>query len=239
MIEVLKDKSLKVVLSSNGNAPFESYEKIIKAGLDTLIISLDGATKESYEKYRRGGNFETVIENIRRIAAISGRKTELIIQFIVMKHNENQIEDMKKLAQDLGVDALWLKSASLNIGCSELLEKNIIENAQSFLPQDPKYSRYIFKEGKLINKDRPLSCPWIFRTVILWNGDVAICCVDTEGKVIVGNVIKENSFDKIWRSKKYQQIKKAVLKRELEICKNCNIGDNPIKEIIKFRGRVE
>ena len=95
-----------------------------------------------------------------------------------MKHNEDQIGDIKKLAQDLEVDTLWLKSASLNIGCSELLEKDIIENAQSFLPQNPKYSRYVLEGGKLINKDRPLSCPWIFRSVILWNADVAICCVE-------------------------------------------------------------
>ena len=55
-----------------------------------------------------------------------------------------------------------------------------------------------------------------------------------EGKVIVGNVLEENSFDKIWRSKKYHQIKRAVLRRNLEICKNCNVGDNPVKETIRF-----
>lgn len=234
MIMGLKRRNFKVVLSSNGTRPFCDYEKIIKAGLDALIISFDGATKETYEKYRRGGNFETVRDNLRKMTEIPKRKTKIIIQFIVMRHNEEQIPEIKKLAQDLGVDELWLKSASLNIGCSEILEKDIVKNAEMFLPQNPKYSRYVLKDGKLINKDKPLSCPWIFRTVILWNGDITVCCVDLEGKIIVGNILKENNFNKIWQSEKYNQIRKAVLRHELSICKNCSIGDNPVKEIVKY-----
>lgn len=238
MIKIIKCKGIKTILSSNGTLPFENYEKIIDAGLDQLIISFDGATKEIYEQYRKGGNFEIVLDNLSKMAKLPERKTELIIQFIVMKNNEKQIEEMKKLANNLGVDTLWLKSASLNIGSSEVLEKNIINNAKKFLPENQRYSRYVLKEDKLIYKDRPLSCPWIFRTVILWNGDVAVCCTDLEGEVIVGNIFKEGSFDKIWRSKKYDKIRKLILKRELKICKNCNIGDNPIKEAIKFNKNI-
>jgi len=234
MIQGLKKRGFRVTLSSNGTLPFEYYEKAIRAGLDRLIVSFDGATAKSYETYRRGGNFQTVSENLKKMTAIEGRKTAIIIQFIVMRHNESEIDLMKKLAQDLGVDELRFKSASLNIGCSEILEKDIIENAKNFLPQNAKYSRYVLKDGKLINIDRPLSCPWIWRTVILWNGDVAICCVDLEGRVIVGNILTEGSFEKIWRSDKYYKIKKMVLARQLEICQNCSIGDNPVKEAIKF-----
>ncbi len=235
MIGALKNRNIKTILSTNATVPFEYYRNIIEAGLDQLIISFDGASKEVYEAYRRGGNFTTVTENIKQMAALAGHKTKLIIQFIVMRHNEHQIEAMKKLAGELGVDELWLKSASLNIGCSEILEKEIINNAKNFLPQNPKYSRYEFKDGKLNNKDRPLSCPWIFRSVILWNGDLTICCVDLEGQAVVGNIYKEKSLNDIWASKTYNQIRELVLRRELSICKNCSIGDNPIKEIIRFR----
>ena len=234
MVKLIKSKGIKTILSSNGTLPFEKYEKIINAGLDQLIISFDGATKEIYDQYRKGGNFETVVDNIGKMAKLPERKTELVIQFIVMRNNEHQIEEMKNLAKKLGADTLWLKSASLNIGSSEVLEKNIIDNAKNFLPENQKYSRYILKENKLIYKDRPLSCPWIFRTVILWNGDVAVCCTDLEGEVIVGNVLKDGGFDKVWKSKKYDKVKKLILSRQLNICKNCNIGDNPIKEAIRF-----
>jgi radical SAM protein with 4Fe4S-binding SPASM domain len=234
MISALKNRNIKTALSTNCTLSFDYYRNIIEAGLDQLIISFDGATKEVYETYRRGGNFENVIQNIKQMSVLAGRKTKLIIQFIVMRHNEHQIELMKKLADELGVDEIWLKSASLNIGCSEILEKEIINNAKNFLPQNPKYSRYEFKDGKLVNKDRPLSCPWIFRSVILWNGDITICCVDLEGQAVVGNIFRERSLNDIWQSQKYNQVRKLVLQRELAICKNCSIGDNPIKEIIKF-----
>lgn len=235
MIKRLKVKKIKVFLSSNGTLPFDNYKKVIEAGLDTIIISFDGASKESYETYRRGGNFETVLENLKKMSAMPGRKTKIVIQFVVMRHNEHEIELIKKIAKDVGVDELCLKSASLNIGCSEILEKDIIANAKNFLPENPKYSRYILKDNKLINKDKPLSCPWIFRATILWNGDVVICCADFEGDIVIGNIFKEGNFEKIWYSKKYQQLRRKVLRYELKVCKNCNVGDNPVKEIIKFK----
>lgn len=233
MIAELSKREVRIILSTNGNMPFDVYKKIINAGLDEMIFSMDGATKESYEKYRQRGNFDLIVDNIRKVSAMS-RKTKIALQFIVMKHNESEIELMKKLACDLGVDELRFKSASLNIGCTDVLEENIIKNAELFLPKNEKYSRYVLKDGKLINKDQPISCPWIFRTVVLWNGDIAVCCVDLEGEIIVGNVLKEGSFEKIWKSKKYNAIRKAILRRELQICKNCNLGDNPIKEVIKY-----
>lgn len=208
MIEKLKKRGIKTFLSSNGTLAFENYRRVIEAGLDMIIISFDGATKESYEVYRRGGNFETVVENLKKMSAIPGRKTKIVIQFVVMRHNEEEIELMKKLAQDIGADELCFKSASLNIGCSEILEKEILANADNFLPKNPKYSRYAIEEGKLINKDKPISCPWIFRATILWNGDVVICCANLEGNVIIGNIFEEGGFKKIWRSKKYQQFRK-------------------------------
>jgi radical SAM protein with 4Fe4S-binding SPASM domain len=234
MVEKLKNRGIKVSLSSNGTLPFERYKKVMEAGLDTMIISFDGATKESYEIYRRGGNFETVVENLKKMSAVPRRKTKIVIQFIVMHHNEHEVELMKKLAKDVGADELDLKSVSLNIGCSEILEKDVIANAKNFLPNNPKYSRYFLEENKLTNKDRPLSCPWIFRATILWNGDVVICCADFEGDVVIGNIFREESFEKIWRSKRYQLLRRKVLRHELGVCKNCSMGDNPIKERIEF-----
>lgn len=234
MVKKLNDRGITTSLSSNGTLPFDRYKKVIEAGLDTIVISFDGATKKSYEIYRVGGNFETVVENLKNMSAISGRKTKIVIQFIVMHHNEGEIELMKKLAQEVGVDELHLKSVSLNIGCSKILEKDVIANAKNFLPENSKYSRYSLKDNKLINKDRPLSCPWIFRATILWNGDLVICCADFEGEVLIGNVFEDGGFEKIWRSKKYQQLRKKVLRHELEVCRNCSMGDNPIKEIIVF-----
>jgi len=235
MVSVLKNRGIKTILSTNGTLPFGFYKKIIDSGLDRLIVSFDGATKEVYEKYRQGGTFKKVTENIKKISEKKGRKTEIVIQFIVMRHNEDQVDMIKKLAGDLGVDTLWLKSASLNIGCSDLLQTDIIKNAKDFLPENLEYSRYYFKDGKLINKDKPLSCPWIFRTVVLWNGDVTVCCVDLDGYAVLGNVFKDGGLKKILTSKKYNDARKKILKNELKICKNCSIADNPNKEMINYR----
>ena len=83
--------------------------------------------------------------------------------------------------------------------------------------------------------DHPKICNWIWKTVILWNGDVCVCCTDLEGKVILGNVFQEKRFEKIWKSKKYAKIRKAILRQDLEICKNCNMVNRPFAEKIKLK----
>ena len=235
MIKILNDRGIIIRLSTNGTLPFENYQKSIDAGLDLMLIALDGPTKEMHEKYRIGSNFDQILETIKKISQFPERKTKIVIQFLVMRHNEKYIPQMKELCKNLGVDELWLKSTSFNIASDEEMEKRVLQSAKEYLPENKKYSRYIIKGNRLINIDKPKVCNWIWRTVILWNGDVGVCCTDLEGKVIVGNVFKERSFDKIWQSKKYAEIRKGIIKQSLSICQNCNMVNKPYVEKIKFK----
>jgi radical SAM protein with 4Fe4S-binding SPASM domain len=235
MIKILKERKIEVRLSTNGTLSTEKYIQAIEAGLDLMLISLDGPTKEMHEKYRIGSNFEEILETIKKITKLPNRKTKIVIQFLVMRYNEKYIPQMVELCKNLGVDELWLKSTSFNIGADERLEKKILESAEKFLPENKRYCRYAIKGDRLINIDKPKICNWIWKTVILWNGDVDVCCTDLEGKVTVGNIFKEKSFKKIWKSKKYAEIRKAILRQDLQICKNCNMVNKPFVEKIKLR----
>ena len=142
---------------------------------------------------------------------------------------------MKKLCQNLGVDELWLKTTSFNIAANKELEERALEAAKEYLPRNRKYCRYVVKGNKLINIDKPKVCNWIWKTVVLWNCDVGICCTDLEGKVIVGNVFKEKSFKNIWESERYAKIRKEIIKQSLSICQNCNMANRPYVEKIRFK----
>ena len=78
------------------------------AGLDHLIVSVDAASPETYERYRRGGDFRLVLRNLQQ--AVTWKRADKSIgtriewQFIVFDHNRHELEDARWLAHKIGVD---------------------------------------------------------------------------------------------------------------------------------------
>jgi MoaA/NifB/PqqE/SkfB family radical SAM enzyme len=66
MIRRAKQHGMFVSMSTNGHplADPSTAKKIVRSGLDHLIVSVDGATQETYARYRRGGNLQTVLRGI-------------------------------------------------------------------------------------------------------------------------------------------------------------------------------
>lgn len=92
----------------------ETSGKLIAAGLDWICISIDGASKEEYEAIRIGSNFEKVCENVAYLAKIRTRKSpKMMINFVMMSHNFHQVEDIVRLAAQLGVDQVNFKQCEV------------------------------------------------------------------------------------------------------------------------------
>ena len=205
-------------------------EEVVKSGLDSMIVSLDGSTQETYNQYRVNGNLEKVLSNVEKLVAAKKKlksNTPIIRwQFLVMKHNEHEIEEIKQKAKELEVDQLSFKTI-------QIYTKEDIK----FLPINPKYRRYNISgedfeiKFKMENKCRRM---WQ-QPVVNWNGDVAICCFDKDIEFPVGNV-KEQSLLSIWQGKPFQNMRNAVLKnrKAFEICRNCGEG---VKLRIEERNR--
>jgi radical SAM protein with 4Fe4S-binding SPASM domain len=220
MVKYASDHDLFTLVSTNGNIDYDA-EEIINSGLDSMIISLDGTTQETYNKYRVNGNLQRIIDNVKELVAARKRlnKTNPLLrwQFLVMKHNEHEIEEIKKMASELEVDNLELKSL-------QIYSKDDIKN---FLPENPKYRRYKVTgdnfELKFGIKNR---CRRIWtNAVVNWNGDVAICCFDKDGEFKIGNVQDEN-LDQLWKSSAIMKIRQQILtnRKQIPICRNCLEG---------------
>lgn len=218
-------KSKNIYTTTSTNAHYFNDEIIhatIDSGLDSMIVSLDGLTQDVYEHYRVKGNVDKVINGMTRFMEIKRQrkaKTPLIaLQFLVMKHNEHQIEDVKKLAKEIGVDRLLIKN----------IEVHNTQEARDWLPQNSKYSRYNFDGHTLEvkNKSRK-SCGRVWlSTLINWDGSVVPCCFDKNGTFELGNINSENSLEEIWQGKSYKQFRQILnTKRDqIEMCRNCNQG---------------
>jgi len=89
-------------------------EKLIQINPDWLAISIDGADAVSYERIRRGSNFDELCRNISTLSRLRiSDKPWLMINFVIMESNADQLEEMVRLAAGLGVDQINVKQCDV------------------------------------------------------------------------------------------------------------------------------
>src|SRR5688572_1737428 len=110
----------KIYTATSTNAHYlndENAKRTVESGLDRLIISIDGTTQDVYQQYRVGGQLSKVIEGARNMVKwkkeMNSKTPFVFFQFLVVKPNEHQIGDVKKLAQEVGVDEVRFKTAQV------------------------------------------------------------------------------------------------------------------------------
>lgn len=194
MIRYAKDKGLLVHTSTNGHYfnTKEQARKIIDSGLDSLIVAVDGLDQPTYEKYRKGGNLQTVINSIENLvaerASLGVRHPLITLRFIVMKHNEHQIDRVKKFAEDLGADRLTFRSAVVRRSALDLqdsLTPHSSEFQQSGCNGFPSGGN---PAGRLNNYcHRPYANLTVFS-----NGDVVTCENDFNAAFPLGNIADQS-----------------------------------------------
>ncbi len=118
MIKYATERRLYTVISSNGQfLDNETARRIIESGLDRIIISVDGTDQSTYEKYRAGGNLNRILEGTKYLNALKKEKRrlrpEIIFQFLVFRHNENQVNIFRDFGKRSGADRTWIKSAQV------------------------------------------------------------------------------------------------------------------------------
>jgi len=182
----------------------EVAQGLIDKGLDQIIISVDGVTKETYEKVRRGANFERVITNINKLIELKNNKPLIRLQITEIPENKDEIQDFVKE---------WRGKVD-EIAISGFIDYSYIDEEQ-----DPKV-----QEGLKKAKGR-LPCPSLWqRLAIMADGTVTVCCIDVQGKLALGNV-KDRSIKSMWQSYTLHNLRKIHKARNLdsiEACRKCN-----------------
>jgi radical SAM protein with 4Fe4S-binding SPASM domain len=211
---------IKMTVSTNGHfLSAENAEKIALSGLYKLIVSLDGMDQASYSVYRRNGEFEKVRQGITEAskAIIKTRSSlKLEIQFLVNRHNEDQIDRAREFARETGA-TLMLKSM-------QVINSDRIDE---WMPGNESFKRYRKANGRYILKSRLSNrCLrlWI-NPVITWDGKVIPCCFDKDAEHVMGDLNRQ-SFKEIWHGENYRTFRESVLngRKSIEICRNCTSG---------------
>jgi len=225
MADYASSRGIYTSTSTNGHyLTHEAARATVESGLDRLIISIDGTTQSSYESYRIGGNLDKVLDGVRNIIfwkrQLKSRTPYVVFQFLVVKKNEHQIPEVYKMANDLGVNEVVLKTAQIYD----------YRNGSDLIPTQDQYSRYrLNSDGSYSLKNDLLNHCWKMwhSCVITWDGKVVPCCFDKDAHFVLGN-LNDSSFESIWKGEKYNQFRASLFKSrsELEICKNCTEGSN-------------
>ena len=223
MVKYASEKGIYTITSTNGHfLNDDNARKTIESGLDRLIISVDGTTQEVYENYRKEGNLEAVLQGARNVVKwkkqLNSSTPHLIFQFLVVKPNEHQIPQIYKLAKEIGIDEVKLKTAQVYD----------YEHGNELIPEQQKYSRYSKQsDGTYRVKNQLLNHCWKLwhACVITWDGLVVPCCFDKDATHRLGN-LKELKFRDIWQGPSYQQFRSSMLqgRDKIDICTNCTEG---------------
>lgn len=222
MVKYASQKNIYTVTSTNAHyLDNENAKATVESGLDRLIISIDGVTQESYESYRIGGNLHKVIDGTKNIIkwkkVLRTKKPYVVFQFVVFRQNEHEIEKIKKLGGQLGVDEVKIKTAQIYD----------YERGKDRMPLNEKYSRYKKEKSSFTLRHSSLENCWRMwhSCVITWDGRIVPCCFDKDAKYCLGN-LKENTFREIWLNATYSEFRSLLLKsgNEIDMCQNCSEG---------------
>ena len=221
MVSYAKSRRMYVTTSTSGmflETP-EKIDSLLSSGLDELIFSVDGANAETYDKFRIGGDFDQVTETIRDVMEIKRAKRvrapEVILQCIITRWTENELDQVRTLGNSLGVDRVFLKTLFLN-------QEIGMEVGQKFLPHREKLSRYTFSSSDPKSKRKPQKCRALWEDLTInWDGSVAPCCYDAHGDYILGRLPEDGLWGVI-NSEATREFRTRLTEGPLNrICENC------------------
>lgn len=216
-IKSLKDIGIKHVnISTNGQLlTEEKIYKLLESGLDDIRVSIDGFTKESFEKIRCGLNYEIVVENTKNLIRIRNdisKKMSVRIRMVEQEANKNERDE-------------WM------MYWSSLIDRNI--DKVQVMPMHT-WSGKVMSEADTNVKyyaDKP--CVSVFSSfTINYDGNVQLCDSDIEQEMLMGSV-KNQTIEEIWQSEKFEEIRTWHANNQrnrVNICRGCNHWSRKFRE---------
>ena len=192
------------LLSTNGTFLDEkASERLLATPLQHITLSFDGATKESFEFYRKGARFEKVRDNFIRFARMKkerGSKLQVVVQMVRMERNAPEVDDFLRFWNAVpGVDQVRIKED----------ETNLMRPAAGHESKEWKHPCHYLWRGPMYVKQ---------------DGNVYPCCQSymLDGAPL-GN-IGSQSLDSIWNSDEMQRMRGLHVSGragEIDICSRC------------------
>lgn len=192
----------------------EIAARLLDAGLDTLIISIDGFTSEVQAAIRVRSHLERVVSNVEQFIALREKhksKTRVMIRFIRQELNKHQEGDFHNF---------W--KARIKDGCGDTISIYNVHNSGR------KVLNFMRKPSEeVIEKMKGLKCPEIYeRLEIALDGSINFCCGDQFGYHQIGNIL-DSDLAELYNSPLHISYRKAMDKGhilDMELCRDCTVA---------------
>ncbi len=208
----------------------ENIEKLRKANMATISISIDGLEKTHDEFRGVPGSYQTIINNIKKLQA-ANFVDHIQVTTVVHKKNIDELEELYEVVKDLNLDS-WRLASMDPIGRATensdlLLDGKELKRLLDFIVAKNKKKELRIDygcPGFLGVKYETVARPWAFNcrtginiASILYNGDLFVCPnVPRINKLIQGN-IKTESFKDAWENK-YKEFRTKYR----TVCEECD-----------------
>ena len=219
MIAEAHEAGLYTIVSTNAQAMTrELAEALVSAGLNRIIVSMDGLTQASYGAYRIGGDVEKAkaalryLREAKKKLKIEDLRLQIELQCLRLKTNEQEWAELKRTYKALGADRLSLKTAQLYD----------YEKGHDLMPSNPRYNRYEKgSDGLFHRKKRARGCLRVWSGVVVTTtGEVLPCCYDKSHAFAYGN-INDAPIAELFKNEKALAFRRAALNEQPKICQEC------------------
>jgi MoaA/NifB/PqqE/SkfB family radical SAM enzyme len=237
MIRYARDKHIWVRSTNNGSLLHfkDNYKRLIDSGINEVQISIDGATKETFESIRRGSKFELVMSNCKLINNYCNERRLLRTRMwtVLQQGNVAEILDFVTLAHELGFRRHTFALSLSEWGKDRWAQHNRGVTVESTVT--PEMAQTAIDIGKGLgvevtfwdiasrySTNRPDTiCGWPFeRSYVSSDMRIVPCCMIADPDALeLGDATK---FTEVWNSDTYREFRRAHLEGRIpQVCRGC------------------
>lgn len=210
-VRAANEFGLHTRVSTNLSLPLNrsELEALVASGLRCLVVSIDGATQQVYEKYRRRGELALVLRNLQLLIDVRAELGLLrpIIewQFLALRHNVHELETAAALARDIGVDVFRYGGArgTMATKVTRSIQENYRSSQHILLDGAHPLSEYDADGNKRWEGELE-GCRWLWgKLAVQADGGVSPCWSAWFSRFDHGNV-RDGDVGDIWNSEPFQ-----------------------------------
>jgi MoaA/NifB/PqqE/SkfB family radical SAM enzyme len=254
MVEHAAGRGIRVGTNSNLTLlHVHGAERCVASGLASLHVSIDGATRETYERIRRRARFDRVRRNLEALVAARARRAReeprLVLVAVAMQENLHELAALVRLAHGFGIPDVFVQHLAHDFGEAALPARyrpmRDFVAAQTLLGEPPGRVEQHFDEARAVARDlgirlrlprvRPrvyppgtpgrARCDWPWRgAYVSYNGRAMPCCmVATPDRVDLGDMAGDG-VAAVWHGEAYDGFRRRLDSPEPpDVCRSCSL----------------